>query len=954
MLLARLFVDTRSFASFLPLTTLLVLITICCASTATAQCGDWDTYISPPLDMDDDVEALTTWDPDGDGPLRPQMVAGGRFLTAGATFANHIAIWDGAAWQPLGAGTSFPVHALTSWDPDGQGPKHPLLIAGGSFADADGTRVNRIAAWDGVAWHGLEGGMNASVYALATWDPDGDGPLPALLVAGGGFTSAGGRVANRIATWDGSTWKALGLGMSNDVRALTEWDPDGEGPATAHLVAAGLFTSAGGSPAARVARWDGIEWRPFGAGLNDDVIAACVWDVDEHGPAQPTLFVGGEFTTADGQPAMKIAAWDGDNWAALAGGMNSAVKALIVWDPDLDGPMAPELVAGGSFSHVDGVPLGGMARWNGDSWQPFAESVRWVLDLILFDQDGPGPAMPRLIVGGSFSYAAETNLACIAQWEGRHWVPMSSGLNDRVRVLITWDPDADGPQPECLVAGGHFTAAGGQRANRVAVWNGYAWSRLGDGFDNYVNALCVWDPDGFGPLPATLVAGGAFTEADGRVVNHIAIWDGDTWRDIGQGLDGYVDTLGTWDPDGVGPQKPNLIVAGDFQTAGAVPASRIARWDGGKWWPLGPGMYEDGGSVHALSTWDFDGTGPQPPRLIAGGRFNITGTSYRHFASWNGTTWQMPLPALSDEVLSITSWDPDIDGPLPKQMYVGGKFLRVGAAVFNRVAYWNGTWNTMGTGMNNTVSTMTVWDPDGSGPLPTAPVAAGAFTTADNRPARGIARWGAGGWQSFDPHSAKSIDYLTTFSTPYDLNGSRTLIASMNFDPVSGRAVAAWNNRDPKIVTQSSHAAAVVGNGIALSVQAVNEPLTYQWTRGGINVSDGTTPYGSIIRGSNTRSLRIANSGFEDSGEYYCRVSSPCGTIESSLVILEIVPLCIADYNGDAWTDILDVCDFLEDMATCEIEPPPCGTRGNPDINADTLIDILDFLDFFEAFGTGC
>ena len=35
--------------------------------------------------------------------------------------------------------------------------------------------------------------------ALTTWDPDGNGPLPAQLVAGGAFTTAGGVTVNGIA-----------------------------------------------------------------------------------------------------------------------------------------------------------------------------------------------------------------------------------------------------------------------------------------------------------------------------------------------------------------------------------------------------------------------------------------------------------------------------------------------------------------------------------------------------------------------------------------------------------------------------------------------------------------------------------------------------------------------------------------------------------------------------------
>ena len=63
---------------------------------------------------------------------------------------------------------------------------------------------------------------------------------------------------------------------------------------------------------------------------------------------------------------------------------------------------------------------------------------------------------------------------------------------------------------------------------------------------------------------------------------------------------------------------------------------------------------------------------------------------------------------------------------------------------------------------------------------------------------------------------------------------------------------------------------------------------------------------------------------------------------------------CPADYSGNRSVDILDFLDFFDDFAACDGSPAPCGSLGNPDLNADTTIDILDFLDFFDAFANGC
>ena len=92
---------------------------------------------------------------------------------------------------------------------------------------------------------GAERGADRDVLAMAEYD-DGTG---AALYAGGTFSNMAGAPVNRIAKWDGTSWTALGSGMSwvhsysyMGVYALTVYD-DGSGPA---LYAGGYFTSAGG------------------------------------------------------------------------------------------------------------------------------------------------------------------------------------------------------------------------------------------------------------------------------------------------------------------------------------------------------------------------------------------------------------------------------------------------------------------------------------------------------------------------------------------------------------------------------------------------------------------------------------------------------------------------------------------------------------------------------------
>src|SRR4030095_8157977 len=105
----------------------------------------------------------------------------------------------------------------------------------------------------------------------------------------------------------------------------------------------------------------------------------------------------------------------------------------------------------------------------------------------------------------------------------------------------------------------------------------------------------MWDPDGAGPMPPTLVVGGEFTIAGTALANRIAACDPVTgaWSALGSGMNGsFVYALATL-PNG------DLVAGGHLTTAGGVSANYIARWNGTSWSALGSGT---NGNVYALTT----------------------------------------------------------------------------------------------------------------------------------------------------------------------------------------------------------------------------------------------------------------------------------------------------------------------------------------------------------------
>ncbi len=81
------------------------------------------------------------------------------------------------------------------------------------WIQADDTRANRVAKWDGTQWSALGSGLNGVGLSLGVFD-NGTGPK---LFAGGDFSAAGAQAANHIAMWDGTDWTALGSGLSDRV-----------------------------------------------------------------------------------------------------------------------------------------------------------------------------------------------------------------------------------------------------------------------------------------------------------------------------------------------------------------------------------------------------------------------------------------------------------------------------------------------------------------------------------------------------------------------------------------------------------------------------------------------------------------------------------------------------------------------------------------------------------------
>ncbi len=889
--------------------------------------------MSPPMGAVGDVRAMNWWDVDGPGPLRPHLVIAGDITSVRGTPVNRIAIQNELGdWAPIGLGFDNTVRAVTSWDPDGSGPASPTLIAAGVFSKSGGVTVNGIAGWDGLAWTSLAGSMNVggSVYAMTTWDPDGDGPMHDCPVAGGAFDTAGGIAAVNVAWWDGVRWHALGAGTDGLVVALTTWDPDGEGPQAPSLIAAGDFTRADGKAIARVARWDGTSWQPLGLGFDILVRALCSWDADGSGPQPPTLIAGGEFSRSGTTSIRRIAQWNGTAWSQVGGGATNPVYSTTSWDPDGPGPTSPVLVMAG-YSYLS-ASMACIGWWDGTAWHDLGGGLGGFSPrayTTLADYTGDSP---ELIAGGSFDSADSQGCLNIARWAHSTWWNFGAfggtpRQNMRLTNVATWDSDGPGGEPSKLIAVGYFVLAGDTAAHDIAAWDGISWNALGSGISSAAMPMCEWDPDDAGPAPNMLVVSRA---PQSMLGSSIVLWDGQEWSAPQPGAPSNITDVLPWDPDGDGPLGSNLVVIGSFTSIGGVSAYHMAMWDGAQWsgFPTSQTLTFDD-----LAIWDPDGPGPLPRRLIAiaSGLLDFDHPQFKGVAWWTGSAWAAIGSTFTSNtgLTNLISWDPDGNGPSPSALAliysISGTQPKQGVAIWlgmdwqfsefveapkrlliadpdqsgvappslvalkQAAVWWDGQqWNHLA--YCPSIDDGTMWDPDGEGPQFPQIVVGGSFTSINGMPARG----------------------LMTLGT-----------------------------REPQIRSSPTDTMGVPGSTAAFEVMAT-ECTGYQWRRDGVPLTDGHASEGSTISGSAGSLLVISRVGVADAATYDCVLTNSCGSVTTHPARLSI---CASDFDGSGFVDTEDFDAFVHAFEA--------GTD-DADFDGSGFVDTDDFTAFVLAFEAGC
>ncbi|WP_394823630.1 hypothetical protein [Pendulispora albinea] len=500
---------------------------------------------------------------------RLAWIDGKLWVGGGVEFENGgpkgLAIWDGAAWS--GAKGGDPDSFVFDIVPD----DGHVLVAG-QFHSIGGVASDLIADWDGTAWSAKYRMAKPEVRVLTlARDPHG------TLYAGGLFTLGDeNKGSASLAKWNGTKWELAGNGVAftGGTGVVSHLLPhDGA------LYVTGCFDHVGGarsSPdrmaSAGMAKWDGTKWtslddgaKPVSNGWFSSGLCGfepnpnAVWQMPRQrlGVSGSDVLVGGNFGGAGGVASQSIAVHDGRAWkpAGTAGqGISGKIAAVA------SAPESCTVYGLAVGTHAGGAPLSSLlVRYDDGAWKaaapPLPEKTRCNRmaagkgdaialacesraaadhpSLILVRNDGAWSPLvteelPKI---HDIGYAPDGTLwvaggdgkkAFLAHWEGAKLVPQAgTDAFDGGIYRIAFAPHANDSGYDVL-AGGFFKNIGTLAADRIARWNGTAWSALGEGAGGTVVALAA-------TKDAVYVATPNERQPNRKL---LARWDGTRWTEL--------------------------------------------------------------------------------------------------------------------------------------------------------------------------------------------------------------------------------------------------------------------------------------------------------------------------------------------------------------------------------------------------------------------------------------
>lgn len=725
-------------------------------------------------------------------------------------------------------------------------------------------------------------------------------------------------------------------GIDGTVYAAIEWPLATETGTRPVLVAGGTFAWAGQRAVQNVAYWDG-EWHAFGTGTAGSLTAVrafCVYRGD--------LIAAGRFNSIDGVAANSIARWDGSSWHPLGNGIDDIVYSLCV--------RGDTLYVSGTFSSAGGAVAKNIAAWNGTEWSPVGDGLS-VQNSVVPEVRALVEFEGKLFAAGTFTRSGSATIAHFASWDGSAWkqelsagtvhvlrvyqgrlyagVDSSGGISPGIRVWngTVWTNPGGGVYETAgypavyaltefeghLAVAGTFTQAGSLTTRSVALWDGNQWSVLGQGVPVSTGSFRALTTFG-----TSLVGAGNFSPGT-PAVRSIAAWNGESWKALGLGLhQASVTAIFNW--------NNNLVLAGNFAGPGEEAGFNIAMRQSNQWFNLG-GLGRPQGGPRGRCLAEFQGN------LVVGGAITLAGgVPIANVGAWDGDSWSSLGYGLNNVVNALF--------PYGDELIAGGQFTSVGGSTANYLARWNGEqWLPIGTGASSFVNALTVYQGD--------LIAAGQFGTVDGVAAQRIARWNGSEWFPLGSGMGQTspiVYCLAVHQGSLIVGGRFSRAGGLTAANVAGWNGSAWSALGSglsggDVLALASHHGNLYATGAFTNSGAASVARVAKWT--------GATwqPLGAGLNGSGNSLY-----SFQDEliiGGDFSRANS---AVSVGWARWGSCSWCPEDLTGDGYVNDDDFTHFVIAYAHGD-----CSDGANPsscpsDFNNDGVVNDSDFCLFVIAY----
>jgi hypothetical protein len=499
----------------------------------------WDGMTWSAFDLPDGTALALARDGAG------ELYAGGLFSAEGSVETGGIARWSNGAWQSVAGGLSNPTFRGVVGDlavhDDGLYVAGCFTAAGGVPSDPSAVPAAGLARWTGDTWEPLAdpaAGVGSAWFSplkcgdegpAAVWEMqhqrlfvDGD-----RVYLGGFFPGVDGTPSQSVAAYENGQWVAQGepgRGFSGATRTLAVGGPE----CSVHVM--GGVTHAGADPVdRRVMRDDGGAWTPVGPPVPPEMYC---WQFAVDGAGAP--FLGCDQPPVGDEPPPGVVlrvvddAWqplgepfaqggvatvafdsNGALWAAGGASEGFVARSEGEWIPlgSFDGRVGAlalrptqagqpvEAVVGGYFTSVEGMQVGGVARWNGAAWEPLGDGIFGSVLAVAYAEDGT--------IYASTADDGTPDRMILARWDGAEWTDVAQ------------------PEPGPVPAGYSFSSLVARSGYVVA--SGFAWPNSGE------RNIFVWDGQSF----HSLRGGATAISVDAAVLAKNGLWFGGTIAEAG-------------------------------------------------------------------------------------------------------------------------------------------------------------------------------------------------------------------------------------------------------------------------------------------------------------------------------------------------------------------------------------------------------------------------------------